>query len=205
MVKVLFDQHLKEEYRNLFASCVIKPDKISLADAVVKAISANAHATIYRAISDRLNLGKPRIKGIPWFFIGCIHSLECSLNFSEHLHNGDPLTQKTVHVPIGRPVTGNPPFKFEDSAVDALRLRHLDAWKDWTVEGQLWQLEGYNGYGYRQYHPTVLSPYLWSMTNHYSKGKYTADGHFDPDAVSAQLGIAAILKRAQQLGVPIVY
>jgi lysozyme family protein len=43
-------------------------------------------------------------------------------------------------------------------------------------------------------HPEVLTPYLWSFTNHYTKGKFVADGKFDANAVSKQCGAAAILK-----------
>ena len=31
---------------------------------------------------------------------------------------------------------------------------------------------GFNGWGYRLYHPNVKTPYLWSYTDKYSKGKY---------------------------------
>ena len=45
----------------------------------------------------------------------------------------------------------------------------------------LYELERYNGFGYRDRRPQVLSPYLWSFSNHYSRGKYVADGRFsDP-------------------------
>lgn len=45
---------------------------------------------------------------IPWYFVGIINSMESGQNFSTHLHNGDPLTKRTTHVPSGRPKTGNP-------------------------------------------------------------------------------------------------
>ena len=46
-------------------------------------------------------VGKPF--GIPWHVVGIIHMLEAAANFTTHLHNGDPLTARTVHVPAGRP------------------------------------------------------------------------------------------------------
>ena len=61
---------------------------------------------------------------IPWWFVAVIHDLEASRNFNAHLHNGDPLTHRTVHVPKNRP-PGNPPFTFEESARDALTLDGL--------------------------------------------------------------------------------
>jgi hypothetical protein len=105
------------------------------------------------------------------------------------------LKARTVHVPAGRPKTGKPPFTWEQSAIDALRGRGLGAWKDWSVPGTLYQLEAYNGFGYRDHHPTVPSPYLWSFSNHYTRGKYVADGRFSPTAVSQQVGAALLLKR----------
>ena len=86
--------------------------------------------------------------------------MESSLNFKRHLHNGDPLTARTVHVPSGRPRQGDPPFTWEQSAADALTLRNLGPRTDWSLSGTLYALEGYNGWGYRRYHPEVFSPYL---------------------------------------------
>jgi hypothetical protein len=48
--------------------------------------------------------------------------------------------------------------------------------------------------------PPRRSPYLWSMTNHYIRGKYVSDGRFDPVAVSAQAGVASILKILKSKG-----
>ena len=127
--------------------------------------------------------------------VGIIHSLEAGGDFTRHLHNGDPLTARTTHVPAGRPKTGKPPFTWEQSAIDALRGQGLAAWKDWSVPGTLFQLEGYNGFGYRDHHPDVPSPYLWSCSNHYTRGKYVADGRFSPTAVSQQVGAALLLKQ----------
>jgi lysozyme family protein len=50
------------------------------------------------------------------------------------------------------------------------------------------------------WHPEVKSPYLWSFSNHYTKGKYVADGHFDSNAVSQQCGGMVLLKRMEQRG-----
>ena len=39
------------------------------------------------------------------------------------------------------------------------------------------------------------SPYLWSFSTHYARGKYVADGKWSPTAVSAQCGVAVLLRR----------
>ncbi len=138
--------------------------------------------------------------GVPWWFIATVHSLEASLSFKGHLHNGDPLTARTVHVPKGLPATGNQPFTWEVSAVDALRYKHLDQWRDWSVEGALYKLELYNGMGYRHLPHPIPSPYLWSFSDQYTAGKYVSDGHYDPTAVSHQIGGATLWKRMVERG-----
>ena len=77
-------------------------------------------------------------------------------------------------------------------------LEGLVAWHDWSVTGALDRWERYNGLGYRKFN--INSPYLWSYTNQYSKGKFVADGKFDANAVSAQCGAAAMLRELVNRG-----
>lgn len=128
---------------------------------------------------------------VPWYFVGLIHHMESGQDFSRHLHNGDPLTARTVHVPKGRPTTGTPPFTWDYSAVDALTGMGYHNPKVWEVDDVLTRFEQYNGLGYRSH--DIYSPYVWSKTNHYSKGYYNSDGKFNPDTVSQQIGCAPIL------------
>jgi lysozyme family protein len=133
---------------------------------------------------------------IPWYFIACVHYMECSFSFKKHLHNGDPLTGYTVQVPAGRPKVGHgPPFTFEESAVDALKLMKYDKVTNWSLPFILQKLEGYNGFGYSK--KGIHTPYLWSFSNQYTKGKYVKDGVFSAEAVSQQMGAAVILKRME--------
>lgn len=132
--------------------------------------------------------------GLKWWLVGLIHEMECSQNFRCHLHNGDPLTARTVHVPAGRPAFGEPPFTFEESAIDALKMQGADRITDWSIGNVLYFLEGYNGYGYDRFHH-INSPYLWSGSNHYVSGKYVSDGKYDANVVSQQIGIALLMKK----------
>jgi lysozyme family protein len=133
---------------------------------------------------------------IPWYFIACVHYLECSFSFKKHLHNGDPLSGYTIHVPVHRPKVGHgAPFTFEESAVDALKLMNYDKVTNWSLPFILQKLEGYNGFGYTN--RGINSPYLWSYSNQYVKGKYTKDRTFSANAVSEQMGAAVILKRME--------
>jgi hypothetical protein len=110
------------------------------------------------------------------------------------------LTARTKHVPEGRPKQGNPPFTWEESAVDALKLRRLQNIEEWSLSRILYELEGYNGWGYRLYHTHVLSPYLWSFSKHYVSGKYIADGTWSDTAKSRQCGAAILIKRLEERG-----
>jgi lysozyme family protein len=175
----------RRRYELLYESCLTRPNRKASVNALAKKIGANRKR--YEKVGKAV--------GVPWYVVGIIHSLEASGNFTRHLHNGDPLRARTVHVPAGRPKTGKPPFTWEQSAIDALRGRGLGAWKDWSVPGTLYQLEAYNGFGYRDHHPNVPSPYLWSFSNHYARGKYVADGRFSASAVSQQVGAALLLKQ----------
>ena len=181
---------LGQEYQHLFDTCEISSARQAAVEKLIRTILANKDR--YRAAGRSLS--------IPWFFIASIHNMESSLRFDCHLHNGDPLTARTVQVPSGRPKTGAPPFTWEESATDALKLRRLDRVSEWTIPAILFQFERYNGFGYRNQHPDVLSPYLWSFSNHYSKGKFTGDHKFDPDAVSQQCGAAVLLRRMAETG-----
>lgn len=135
--------------------------------------------------------------GVPWFFVGVLHWMESAGDFSTHLHNGDPLRARTVRVPAGRPRRGKPPFSWEESAKDALALKSLFSDEiRWTVPRVLYEAERYNGFGYAW--RGVNSPYVWSGTQHYVRGKYVRDGVFSHTAVSEQVGVAAILKALEE-------
>lgn len=134
-----------------------------------------------------------KLTTVPWYVVGIIHAMETGLRFDKHLHNGDPLTAATKLIPANRP-PGKGPFTFEQSCCDALTMKNYHKLPDWTVERIAWALENYNGWGYRRFHPETLSPYLWSGANHYSRGKYVADGKWSSSAVSSQSGAMPLLK-----------
>ena len=140
--------------------------------------------------------------GIPWWCVGAIHSLESDMNFNQHLHNGDPLTHRTVHVPSGRPIAdqrlGHLPYEWYESAIDALSLHYHPMVMD-PIPECLQYMEAYNGFGYRKHN--VYSPYVWGATSLYTSGLYVSDGSFNALAISQGIGGAAILKglEAQKL------
>ena len=181
---------LAKEYSLLYESCLIRPKRKAAVDQVVRRLASNRPR--YEKVAKALKM--------PWYVVAVIHTLEAGGDFTRHLHNGDPLNARTTHVPAGRPKAGRPPFTWEASAIDALTYQGFGNWKDWSVPGALYKLEGYNGWGYRDHHPGVKSPYLWSFSNHYTKGKYVTDGRFSPTAVSQQIGAAVLLKGLHDSG-----
>ena len=172
----------KPDHVELWNSCVLTPSKLTSIKNTCAQMKVNVSR--YQTISDATK--------VPWQVIACIHKMESDCNWKTHLHNGDSLNARTVHVPAGRPVKGNPPFTFEDSAIDALGYDGACGIKDWNLRATLEFLERYNGLGYRKH--GIYSPYLWSGTNHYSKGKYVADGKWDVEDVSDQIGVVCFLK-----------
>lgn len=176
---------LAEEYQRLFGRHGVRAEHVTAIDVIADRSVKNQKR--YQAVAAKV--------GAPWYLVAAIHQLESGQSFTRHLHNGDPLTARTTHVPAGRPKTGAPPFTWEASAIDALTLQRLHQVEQWTLPVMLFQLERYNGFGYRKHHPEVLSPYLWSFTTGYTKGKFVADGKFSATAVSKQCGAVALLKR----------
>jgi len=170
------------DYKVSFDSLIVHPDKIDDVERIVAKIKANEAR--YKSVQDKTT--------VPWYIIAPIHYREANLGFGFHLHNGDPLTARTTHVPKGRPLKGNPPFTWEESAIDALKMSWLTSVKDWSIGNALALLERYNGMGYKS--RGLPSPYVWSWTPIYERGKYVADGHFDPNVVDQQCGVAPIIK-----------
>lgn len=135
--------------------------------------------------------------GVPWDVIGVIHYRESSGDFAGVLHNGQKIIgtgKKTTIVPKGR----GPFSSWEEAAYDALMNCAPYAGKntDWSIGSTLDFLERYNGLGYRN--KGLPSPYLWAGTDQYVKGKYVADGKYDPNHVDQQLGVAPILMKLRE-------
>jgi lysozyme family protein len=179
---------LRSEYLGRFLTLKIRDDRQAIVRTYTNKLISNRKR--YEAVASQTN--------VPWYAVGIIHLLESSFNFQTHIHNGDPLTDRTIRFPAGRPENGDPPFDWESSAVDAMKFWKLDAAKVWNLPELLWRLERLNGLGYRK--KSVCSPYLWSFSNHYNSGKYVADGGFSSTAVSKHVGAAVILHALLQQG-----
>jgi lysozyme family protein len=159
-----------------------------------QAAKIEAHRERYEAVSEAT--------GVPWDVIGVIHYRESSGDFKGVLHNGQKIIgtgKLTTIVPKGR----GPFWTWEEAAKDALVVcpPYAAKNKDWSIAGTLDILERYNGLGYRK--KGLPSPYLWAGTDQYVKGKYVADGKYDPEHVDKQLGVAPILMKLREMAKPI--
>lgn len=183
MPKYTYEQ-LKDEYTQLWNTMRIIRDAQSL-DNMAKKVAANK--AVYMKVQ--------QATGVPWQLVAVIHIREAGLSdvgqWKGVLHNGEKIVgtgARTRLVPAQR----GPFSDWHSAAVDALKLKGFDKIKSWPVSRMLWALEPYNGYGYRN--KGLRSPYLWASTNHQQRGKYVADGVFDPNAIDSQMGSAAMLK-----------
>lgn len=178
-----------DNYTTGFTNCCLVGDANELESLKFVCQHILDHQKVYQYLE--------RFVPIPWFVVAGIHYRESDLNFNRHLHNGDPLSARTVHVPAGRPVQGEPPFSWVESAVDALSERVRP--NVWDLETILKFCEAYNGFGYQKH--GVSSPYLWSFTDKYTGGLFVADGILDLNKKDPRPGIVAIYKMFAQMGV----
>jgi len=177
-----FDQ-LKAEYANLWSTMTVRPEKRAAVDAIARKLIASKDT--YEAVEDET--------GVPWFVIAALHERESDADFSTYLGNGQPLNRVTTIGPKGR----GPFTTWEEGAKDALEYDGLDQVDDWSPERACFEIEKFNGFGYRN--RRVPSPYLWSFTNHYGGGKYVRDGVYSPSAVDKQAGAIPVLRRVMEL------
>ncbi len=179
-------------YLKLFDTCTVKADNRSEVDWYMSKLTSAKYRARYEAVANAVC--------VPWYFIGIVHALEASLNFEGHLHNGDPLSERTIQVPAGRPRVWQPPDDWESSARDALEYEGFTNQTDWSLAHTLFRYEAYNGFRSRELHD-INSPYLWSFSNHYESGKFVADGVWSDDAVSKQCGAGVLLRELVTKGV----
>lgn len=182
------------EYRARFEKAVLRTDKKFQDDLNFLIGKIQKNKSEYEKVEAATK--------VPWYFVAGLHSLESGLDFSTWLANGDPLSAPTRQVPAGLKLTPNSPHSaWVNGAIVSLEHEGFDALHFDTIEECLAAAELYNGTGYltgkqgQNTTPKRTSPYLWSGTDQYVKGKYVADGEFDPEAVSQQIGMVPLLKK----------
>lgn len=156
-------------------------------------VKASADSVAHRILANKADyVSCEKDTGVPWHWIAIVHYRESDLDFKTHLANGDPLTGRTVHVPKGLIAGKNPPYTWPEAAAAALEHEN-EPKTGWDDFGRYcYQLEAYNGWGYRE--KGVTSPYLWSQSNQHTRGKYVSDGVYSATAIDEQLGALVVLK-----------
>ena len=176
-------EDLRSDYANLWQRMEVQPDKVQAVNAIANRLLGSK--SVYQKVS--------QTTGVPWFVIAALHNRESDADFDTYLGNGEPLNHVTRLVPKGR----GPFPTWEAGAIDALDLDRLNQVTDWSPERASYEIEKFNGFGYRA--KGVNSPYLWSFSNNYQSGKYIADGVFNPSAVDRQCGAMPIIRQIMAL------
>lgn len=177
---------LKPEYDRLLASMTFDLDIRSELNAVAEKLTGPLCFPRYKSVQDE--------DGVPIVFIGPADQRESNANAHLALGQGDPWDQVSTHVPRGF----GPWSSWKAAALFYLHREHLDdTTQDWSFPYLCWKFECWNGFGYRAH--GIHSPYLWAGTNHYTRGKYVADGVFDPHAEDRQLGTIPVALRMMQI------
>lgn len=170
-------QSLKCDYTKLSEQCTVTKSAKNIADE----IRAERPTLLLASLLLKLDG-----KYVPWQVLGALQKLEAgSMDFSKSIADGTKLKCKS------RGCTRRWLSSLQ-KALDESALRQANA-DSWSREAKLWFAESHNGFGYRQY-ARGNSPYLWSGTSCYKKGKYIADGKYSPEIVSQQIGIMPILQ-----------
>jgi lysozyme family protein len=145
--------------------------------------------------------------GVPQIVMAASFERESSSNFHTSPAQGDPLWERSVHVPRGLgPYISRDDNSLSDwiaawakAAEDAYRIDRLDqvGAANWSWQRACFEEELFNGMGYRAH--GIHSPYLWAGSNIYTAGKYVADGVFSYSAVDSQLGVIPMMFRMVEL------
>lgn len=183
---------LEAEYARRWADMVVQPQRVAAIDAMARRIIAGKGR--YRKVE--------ALTGVPWAFIGVLHSRESSCDFHGVLHNGEKIIgtgRRTRLVPEGR----GPFATWEEAAVDALAIKGYAPGFPWSLPRCLFEGERFNGFGYRMH--GVPSAYLWSFSNQYVRGKYVKDGVWSATTVDQQMGIAPLMRRLMALNADVAF
>ena len=190
MSRMVLTDELRDDYQRAFAACVIREERTAEVEALTETLLTQRAR--YQTVGERLNL--------PWFVVAALHHADTGCDFEVHPHNGDPLTDRTQHLPDGRPVDGEPPFTWETAPPTLCACTT-------SINGGIGALPGPCSY-WRDavvgatglHHPEVPSPHLWNYATHYRQGKYVTDDTWNENAIAQRCGAAVLLRRLAERG-----
>lgn len=196
---------LKAVNAHRWANMHVHAAQLAAFHATAVRLSAPDAKARYQGVTDRLvELGKtdPKIQPVPWWFIAIVSEREYGgpPHWDRQLGQGDRLDHVSHNVPAGMgPYLSHPGDvtpghdAWTRCCVDVLinSAPRAALWTDWSIGGVLTGWEEYNGLGYAS--RGIASPYVWSGTDQYDRGKFVADHVFDPRRVDVQEGCAPLL------------
>lgn len=187
---MLFPRNRSEQYyRDLYETVDVIPEAKELLQISCNKIMLHK-ADYVKAVEGTV---------IPWEFPACLHMLEADCDMTRQFFNGYTIRLATRVWPnqnIG------PWPDWQASAHAALHgevkgFPNFAGMTDWDEYRILCRAECWNGTGYATMNKP--SPYIWGMTNHgVGTGKYTADGKYNENATTNQIGIGALLKELRR-------
>lgn len=183
-MKHFFDQ-LRPDIEADLAAMKILPSRLDEVDAVASKLVRFQQQGRYAQAS--------QATGVPEAFMAASFEREASSDFSLSPAQGDPLDRVSTHVPKGLgPYLGA--TAWTRAAIDAYKIDGLDkvGVANWTWALAAYYAEAFNGFGYRDWH-RMRSPYVWGGTNLQQRGKYEADGQFNPAIMDRQLGVVPLM------------
>lgn len=129
----------------------------------------------------------------PGELVAALDYRESSANPRCALGQGDPWSERSTHYPPGGPFPS-----WVAAAVYYLHRQHFDDHShEWSWPYVCWKAEAWNGFGSRNH--GIHTGYLWAGTNHYQRGKYVADGKWDPTFVDQQVGVIPLMMRIMEI------
>ena len=171
---------LEPEYNNLLARMRITrhAEATIIAGKLLQFVKEGKYAEV----SEKL--------GIPQLFIATSFEREASSDFRLSPAQGDPWNEVSRHVPKGL----GPYQSWMASAISTYTSERLDqiGKENWTWARLCYEGELFNGFGYRAH--GVHTPYDWSGTSNYARGKFTGDHRFDFTVADQQLGIIPVAR-----------
>jgi lysozyme family protein len=127
---------LKPDYERLWATMAVRPERADIVDRIARELLR--HKAQYLTVEAKTR--------VPWFVIAALHNRESDADFTTYLGNGEPLNRVTHLVPKGRGPFGS----WEVGAIDALAIDGLDQVREWTPARACFEVEKFNGFGYRR-------------------------------------------------------
>jgi lysozyme family protein len=172
---------LAAEYTRLLSAMVIDAKREAELESRARIIIARAADENWQLVTAAT--GMPKIWGMASF------ERESGSDYARSPAQGDPWRHVSTHVPKGL----GPYKSWAAAAIAAYRIDHLDhvGAANWTWARACYEGELFNGFGYRAH--GIHTPYLWSWSNIYTRGKFVADGAFDAGEKDQQCGMIPLM------------